>query len=90
MEVGMKVQAYKSQCIGIVIDSWTYAGKVVKVNKKSIVVEFESVEICHGSKLVDTKKYSGEYKFNFWKNRKDNGNALYKSECGICGIIEVK
>lgn len=35
-----KVTSYSSQCIGIIIESVTYTGRIVKANKKSFKAEF--------------------------------------------------
>ena len=37
-KIGMKVEAYRGSCIGLLIQSTTWQGEIIKVNKKSIRV----------------------------------------------------
>lgn len=90
IEIGMNVTAYKSQCIGFIIDSSTYTGEVVKVNKKSIIVKLTRVLAKHGDKVVsDTECNVPNVKYTYWKTTED-GRIIYKSDSKIYGIIEFK
>ena len=50
--VNDKVNSYNSQCIGCMIESTTYTGRIVKANKKSFKAEFDHVEKKSGSRVV--------------------------------------
>lgn len=86
LKVNDTVKAYKSQCIGHMIESWTYEGTIVKVNKKSIVVNFSKITKKSGSKVEFEREYTGTCKYTFWKEV--DGRVIYKSDSKICGIIE--
>lgn len=87
VKVNDTVQAYKSQCIGVIIDSTTITGKVVKVNKKSIVVEYEHITVKHGSKVTWDSNFVETKKFTYWKTL-SNGNDCYRNT--VDGYIEIK
>lgn len=88
LEIGMNVKAYKSHCIGIIIDSTTYSGKIIKVNKKSIRVQLEHMVVKHDNKIINDTDYSGTVTYKFWKTTSD-GNDIYVSDGRIYGIIEI-
>jgi hypothetical protein len=90
MEVNnMKVEAYSSQCIGMIITGFHYYGEIVKTNKKSIRVKFDRFVKTFGSKTEIDREYNGTYTFTFWKtiNRNDKMVDLYKNT--TIGIIEI-
>lgn len=89
LEIGMNVEAYKSCCIGIIIDSTTYSGKIIKVNKKSIRVQLERMIVKHGNKITNNTDYAATVTYKFWKTCED-GRDIYVSNSRIYGIIEVK
>ena len=82
VKLGQKVTSNRGECIGYAINERKYNGKIVKVNKKSIIVDLEGV---------------GEKKFNYWKStdrdglgfKMNNFRHFFKSEGNIYGIIEV-
>lgn len=86
MTIGTNVTAYKSSCIGIMIDSTTYTGEIVKINKKSIVVKFNHILVKSGKKITHDADYTDTVKFNYWKTCSD-GRILYRSEANLYGII---
>lgn len=88
LEIGMNVEAYKSHCIGIIIDSSTYSGKIIKVNKKSIRVQLEHIVAKHGNKIVSDTDYAATVTYKFWKTTSD-GRDIYVSDGRIYGIIEI-
>ena len=89
IEIGMSVTAYKSQCIGLIIDSSTFTGKIIKVNKKSIRVQLEHIVAKHGDKVIRDTEYPATVTYKFWKTTED-GRIIYKSDSKIYGIIEFK
>lgn len=89
-KVGMKVQAYAGECIGLVIQGTTWEGKIIRVNKNSIRVRLTESTSRFGSKV--TSHWDGmntEVTFRFSKVL-SSGNAYYRSESNIYGGIEVK
>ena len=84
MKLGDKVKTYNSQCIGIIIHSTTIEGTIVKVNAKSVVVEYNHILVKHGNKVVTDTDYCGKKNFKYWKTCKD-GRIFYKNE--LDGII---
>lgn len=89
-QVGMKVQAYKGSCIGVVIQSTTWEGKIIRVNQKSIRVRLTESTSRFGKKITSHwDNFNTEVTFRFSKVL-SNGNSYYRSECGIYGGIEVK
>ena len=87
VKVNDRVQAYKSQCIGSIIDSTTITGKVVTGNKKSIVVEYEHIVVEHGNKVTWDSNIARKEKFTYWKTL-SNGNDCYWNS--VDGYIEIK
>lgn len=89
-QVGMKVQAYKGSCIGVVIQSTTWEGEIIRVNPKSIRVRLTESTSRFGKKITSHwDNFNTEVTFRFSKVL-SNGNSYYRSECGIYGGIEVK
>ena len=89
-QVGMKVQAYKGSCIGVVIQSTTWEGEIIRVNQKSIRVRLTESTSRFGKKITSHwDNFNTEVTFRFSKVL-SNGNSYYRSECGIYGGIEVK
>lgn len=89
-QVGMKVQAYKGSCIGVVIQSTTWEGEIIRVNKNSIRVRLTESTSQFGSKVTSHwENLNTEVTFRFSKVL-SNGNSFYRSEGGIYGSIEVK
>ena len=88
IEIGMNIEAYKSRCIGFIIDSSTYTGKVIKVNKKSIRVQLEHIVAKHGDKIVRDADCAATVTYKFWKTTSD-GTDIYVSDSRIYGIIEI-
>ena len=87
---GMKVQAYKGSCIGVVIQSTTWEGEIIRVNQKSIRVRLTESTSRFGKKITSHwDNFNTEVTFRFSKVL-SNGNSYYRSECGIYGGIEVK
>jgi hypothetical protein len=86
-EVGMKVTAYKSRCIGILIQSETSIGEIIKVNKKSIRVVLTETTCKFGKKV--TGHWENLHKVVTYKFSKtlENGQAYYRSESLIEGGI---
>lgn len=88
-QVGMKVQAHKGSCIGVVIQSTTWEGEIIRVNKNSIRVRLTESTSRFGSKVTSRwENLNTEVTFRFSKTL-SNGNAFYRSESGIYGSIEV-
>lgn len=84
MKINDKVQVYRSQCIGIMINSTTISGTIVKINAKSIVVEYDHILVKHGNKIIRDAEYTGKKNFKYWKTCSD-GRVVYKN--GLDGII---
>lgn len=89
-KLDMNIKAYSSRCIGIIIDSITYTGKIVKVNKCSFIVKFNHMTVKHGSKITNEieHEYGIPVKFTYWKTTSD-GRELYKSNGNLYGCIEL-
>ncbi len=88
-QVGMKVEAYKGNCIGILIQSTTWQGEIVKVNKKSIRVRLDESTSRFGSKVTSHWKNLGAEKpYRFVKTLRD-GRSLYRSESDLYGCIKL-
>lgn len=85
----MKVKAYSSQCIGMIITGFHYYGKIVKFNKKSIRVKFDRFVKTYGSKTEIDIAYSGTYNFAFWKTINRDGKIIDIYKNTVLGIIEV-
>ena len=84
--VGMQVEGYRSQCIGVIIEATRYLGTITKVNKKSIRVQMH--EMIHTSGRKETVRYpaANMVTYTFWKTTSD-GRDLYRSEGRLHGII---
>jgi hypothetical protein len=83
---GMKVQGYKSSCIGILIQASCWNGEIIKVNKKSIRVHLtENINTC-GGKETSRWNISRDVTYTFWKTTED-GREIYRSEGKVYGII---
>lgn len=85
----MKVKAYSSQCIGMIITGFHYYGEIVKTNKKSIRVKFDRFVKTYGSKTEIDIAYSGTYSFTFWKTINRDGKIINIYKNTVLGIIEV-
>ena len=53
-QIGMKVEAYKGSCIGLLIQSTTWQGEIIKVNKKSIRVRLTESTSTFGRAILKT------------------------------------
>ena len=84
--VGMKVEGYKSQCIGIIIEATRYLGTITKVNKKSIRVQLNEVVSTSDHKEKGRYTIANTVTYTFWKITLD-GRSLYRSEGRLHGII---
>ena len=88
-QVGMKVEAYKGSSIGIIIQSTTWQGEIVKVNKKSIRVRLTESTSKFGSRTTNHwENLATEKTYRFVKNLSD-GRSLYHSEADIYGSIKL-
>lgn len=87
--VGMKVTAYTGRCIGILIESTTWQGEVVKVNKKSIRVRLTESVSKFGSKEKGRWTMNHEVAYTFSKVL-STGEELFTSEGNIYGKIVIK
>ena len=88
-QVGMKVRAYKGDCIGLLIQSTEWQGEIVKVNAKSIRVRFTESTSKFGSKTTSHwENLNTEKTFRFVKTLK-SGKDWYRSEAGLYGGIEI-
>ena len=86
-QVGMKVKAYKGSSIGIVIQSTTWLGEIVKVNSKSIRVRLTESASQYGSKVTGHwENLHTEKTYRFVKTLSD-GRAYYRSEGNLYGGI---
>ena len=88
-QAGMKVEAYRSSCIGLLIQSTTWQGEVIKVNKKSIRVRLDESTSCFGRKMTSHWENLGaEITYRFSKTLSD-GRSLYRSEGNLYGSIKI-
>ena len=86
-QVGMKVKAYEGSCIGIIIQSTTWLGEIVKVNSKSIRVCLTESTSQYGSKVTGHwENLHTEKTYRFVKILSD-GRAYYRSEGNLYGGI---
>lgn len=85
---GMKIKAYRGDCIGIIIQATTWTGTIIKVNKKSIRVKLEESVTTYGKRLIHKGAADQDVTYRFWKTTSD-GRELYRSECRLYGIIEL-
>ena len=91
VQIGMKVKAYKGSCIGHIIDSTTWYGEIVKVNKNSIRVRFTEEVVMHGrNETYHGTNLNAERTYRFSKTL-SNGNDYYVSaeSKAIYGGIEL-
>ena len=88
-QVGMKVRAYTGSCVGILIQSTTWEGEIIKVNKKSIRVRLTESTDKFGSKVTGHREnMNTEKTFRFVKTL-SSGKDWYRSEGGLYGGIEI-
>ena len=88
-QVGMQVEAYAGSCIGILIQSTTWKGEIIKVNKKSIRVRLTESTSMYGSKVTGhCENLKTEKTFRFVKTL-SNGKDWYKSDGGLYGSIDI-
>ena len=86
-QVGMKVEAYKGRCVGLLIESTTWQGEIVKANEKSIRVMLTESTSKFGSKVKSHWENLGtEVAYRFVKVLSD-GRSLYRSASDIYGCI---
>lgn len=89
VQVGMKVEAYKGRSIGLLIDSTTWQGEVVKVNKKSIRVKLTESTSKHGRKVISHwENLNTEKTYRFVKTLSD-GRDFFRSEVDLYGMIVI-
>ena len=81
------IKAYRGTCIGVIITGYSYTGEIIKTNKKSIRVHLNHFTKTEGEKVVIDRECNITETFTFWKNREDNGNAIYKNQ--LYGKIEL-
>ena len=88
-EVGMKVKASRSYCMGIIIDRTEWNGEIVKVNAKSIRVRLMDTTSTSGSKVMNHREgMSMEITYRFVKTL-SSGRDWYRSESNLYGNIEI-
>lgn len=88
-KVGMKVQAYAGECIGIVIQSDIWQGEIIKVNKKSIRVRLTEETVMFGKKTkYHRENLNNEVAYRYTKTCSD-GRELYSSEANHYGYIKL-
>ena len=64
--VGMKIKAYKGDCMGMIIQSTEWHGDIIKVNKKSIRVRLTESTTMQGSKVeTHRENLNDEVTFRF-------------------------
>ena len=86
-EVGMKVKAYTGSSVGILIQSTTWQGEIIKVNQKSIRVRLTESTSKFGSKTTNHREnMNTEKTYRFVKTLSD-GRDYYKSEGNLYGSI---
>ena len=88
-KIGMKVKAYKGNCVGILIQSTEWQGEIIKVNKKSIRVRLTESTSKFGKKVTSHwENLNTEETFRFVKTL-SNGQDWYRSEADIYGGIMI-
>lgn len=89
-QVGMKVKAYTGICIGngMLIQSTTWNGEIIKVNKKSIRVRLTDITSKFCSEVTIHNENVNVASYRFVKTL-DNGKDLYKSEANAYGSIDI-
>lgn len=80
-KVNDKVSSYTSQCIGCIIESVTYTGRIIKANKKSFKAEFDHYVRKSDSRVVAEDSCKSVETFRFWKVCSD-GRAVFKNDLG--------
>ena len=88
-QIGMKVEAYKGSCIGLLIQSTTWKGEIIKVNKKSIRVRLTESTSTFGRKTTSHfENLCTEKTYRFVKTLSD-GRSLYRSKADLYGHIKI-
>lgn len=87
-QVGMKVEAYASSCIGLIIESTTWNGEIVKVNSKSIRVSLTDSTSKKDDKIIGRRDKQNEVSYRFVKTL-SNGRDFYRSDSDIYGSITI-
>ena len=88
-QVGMKVEAYKGRSVGLLIDSTTWQGEVIKVNKKSIRVKLTESTSKRGRRITSHwENLNIEKTYRFVKTLSD-GRDFYRSEADLYGMIVI-
>lgn len=85
----MKVKAYSSECVGIIITGFHYYGEIVRFNKKSIRVKFDRFVKTYGSKTEIDTVYNRTCNFAFWKTIVRDGKMIDIYKNTVLGIIEI-
>lgn len=86
LQTGTKVEAYTGRCIGLLIQSTTWQGEIIKVNKKSIQVNLTDSVSRFGGKITSQHTMFSKVTYRFWKTL-DDGREIYRSEWNIYGKI---
>lgn len=87
IEIGQKVQGYRSWKNIIIVESNKYNGVITKVNKKSFWVNFTEVIGYRQWKETSRRACDEDVKYTFWKEV--NGKSIYRSDFRLYGIIEL-
>ncbi len=85
-QTGMKVQGYRSSCVGSLIQATRYNGTITKVNRKSIRVHITESVSTFGSKETSRWQLNHTVTYIYWKTTSD-GRQIYRSEGRLYGII---
>ncbi len=85
-QTGMKVEGYRSSCIGLLIQATRYNGTITKVNRKSIRVHITESISTFGSKETSRWNLSTDTTYTYWKTT-DDGREIYRSNGRLYGII---
>ncbi len=85
-QTGMKVEGYRSSCIGLLIQATRYNGTITKVNRKSIRVHITESISTFGSKETSRWNLSTDTTYTYWKTT-DDGREIYRSSGRLYGII---
>ncbi len=86
LQVGTKVEAYTGRCVGLLIQSTTWQGEIIKVNKKSIQVNLTDSVSKFGGKITSQHTMLSKVTYCFWKAL-DDGREIYRSKGNIYGKI---
>jgi len=84
--IGMKVQGYRSRCIGVLIQANRWNGEIIKINKKSIRVHLTENINTFGSRETSRWSISQDVTYTYWKTTSD-GKEIYRSDARLYGII---